>query len=223
MVRNNVSLAVLLNCLQHTDAIYMMAASPKRGGGGPGAKKAGGGGFGAKPKPAAPAPMLESVVAKWPTRLPADSDPCMCGSGDSYGDCCRRYHAAEVAPETPTRVLQSRYSAFAYRLPLHLIRTTHRSNRDWREDKAAWARELNQEGMFDSFVFVGLAPGPEEGGSGADEAFIEFRVDLRNEQTGAEISFRERSRFVREGGGWLYASGDVATDADMGLDVLNRN
>eukprot|EP00962_Isochrysis_galbana_P015383 scaffold4414_cov135-Isochrysis_galbana.AAC.1 len=236
---------------------YMLAGPPRKsGGGGFGGKPADGGGAGAQRKKAGPeAPTLEAVLARWPNRTPADaaSTPCACGSGDSYSDCCRRYHDGLALSETPTRLLRTRYSAFAYRLPGHVIRTTHWTNRDWREDRVAWAKQLNRESMFDSFDFIGLVlvpqqgkpqegaaqvgvaqeEGAQEGGardreegaresvSGTDEAFITFRVALRNRETGAEIAFRERSRFVRERGEWLYASGEVGMDQELGLDVLN--
>jgi uncharacterized protein YchJ len=270
----------------------MLASSPRRGGGFGGKPAGGGGGFGAKRAKAAQpaAPTLEAVLARWPTRLPADaaSTPCACGSGDSYADCCRRYHDGQAVPETPLRVLRTRYSAFAYRLPGHVIRTTHRTNRDWREDKVAWARQLNRESMFDSFEFVRLDPGPEEwgreegpvergapegpqAGAGAEgpqaenapqgaqevgpngtaegptiiadeasnnsdvtsndtedslrkpnEAFISFRVVMRNRETGREMALRERSRFLREKGEWLYASGALDAEGELGLGVLNK-
>jgi SEC-C motif-containing protein len=219
----------------------MLAGPPRKSG--RDNKPAGGGGFGAQRKKAGPeAPTLEAVLARWPTRAPADAaSPCACGSGDSYADCCRRYHEGLALSETPTRLLRTRYSAFAYRLPGHLIRTTHRTNRDWRDDRVAWARQLNREGMFDSFDFLGLQHGPHqageqhekaaeggaqeeprEAGADPDEACISFRVVLRNRETGSEVGVRERSRFVREAGEWLYASGEVGTDGDLGLDILNK-
>lgn len=186
-------------------------------------RKAAGRGFGAKPSPKKAPPTLEEAAARFAHRLPADTQtPCPCGGG-AYEQCCRPYHLGEVLPDSATRVLQSRFSAFAYRLPLHLIRTTHATNRDFRDDGVAWARSLNREGMFDDFEFVRLEAGSEEVGQNDDERYIDFRAVLRPRAGGEEVAFRERSRFLREGGGWLYASGDVVGDG-AGLDdaVLNR-
>lgn len=189
--------------------------------------KGGGGGFGKKPVPEGKKTATQSlaqVCKSFPNRLPGDDGVlCPCGSTTSYADCCQPYHQGTLLPDSPLAVLQSRYAAFAYRLPGHLIRTTARSNRDWRPDEVAWARSLNREGMFDDFVFVGLDAGAVEPGDSADEAYIDFSVRMRPRDGGAEIGFRERSRFVRAGEGWLYASGEVGSD-DAGLDgaVLNR-
>lgn len=107
-------------------ASVTMLAKSKTGGS---SSSGGGGGFGA-PKKAAP--TLDEIVAGWKTRLPADtSTACPCGSGDAYDSCCRPYHIGEKAPESPERCLRSRYSAFAYRLPKHIIRTTDRTNSEY--------------------------------------------------------------------------------------------
>ena len=58
----------------------------------------------------------------------------------------------------------------------------------------------------------------QEPGAFEGEAYIEFAVVMRPRGGGREMTFRERSRFVRVGGGWLYASGDVASDGAL----LNR-
>merc|ERR1712151_761634 len=86
-------------------------------------------GFGAAP------PSLEEVAAKFKTRLPEKANilPCPCGSGDLYEKCCEPYHAGKKYPETPTKVLQSRYTAFTYRLIPYIIETTHPTCRDYRE------------------------------------------------------------------------------------------
>jgi hypothetical protein len=133
------------------------------GGGGFGAKPqrpGGGGGFGAQP------PSLEEVVAGFKTRLPEDANvDCPCGSGVDYQTCCQPCHAGlqsgEGYPmESPEACLRCRFSAFAYRLPLPIIATTHSDNRDYRSDRVAWARMLNRDGMFDDFRFVRLEAGP---------------------------------------------------------------
>jgi len=195
-----------------------------------GSQRIAGGGFGKPVKATAPKASLEAVAAKFNNRLPPDPKcaPCPCGrQGESknkltYSECCQPFHLGERLPDSPTRVLESRFTAFAYRLPLPLIRTTHRSNRDWLDDSVAWARALDREGMFDGFEFVRLEAGPEEASSDR-EAFITFRAVLRPKEGGEELAFTERSRFVREDAqsGWLYASGEVRTDGDDGA-VLNR-
>jgi SEC-C motif-containing protein len=192
----------------------------------------GGGGFGAaaKPNKGKPAPTLESVCAGFVSRLPDESlhadTPCPCG-GPSYLSCCRPYHRGEALVDSPERTLRSRYSAFAYRLPAHIIATTHRTNADYRSDQVAWARQLNRESMFDSYSFERLEIGeierPSEGGEEGPQ-FLSFTVELqpvdeRGKSTRAPpLRFSERSRFLRDDtGAWLYAGGDVTAE---GSDVV---
>ena len=195
-------------------AIVMKRAANSRGKN----KTPAGKGFGAKQpaaKAAKSAKTLDETVAGFATRVPADpSVPCACCSGIAYAECCRPYHLRERVPETPTRTLQTRFSAFAYRLPAHLIRTTSPRNKDYREDFSAWARWMNREGMFDGFHFEKLEAEPEEAGSHADEAFVSFRATLiPREGGGSPQCFLERSQFLRDAeAGWLYGHGDVRTD-----------
>ena len=84
--------------------------------------------------------------------------------------------------------------------------------------------------MFDDFRFARLEVGEAEEGANEREAFLSFRATLRRfsgskDEDGMadEMTLLERSRFVRtKEGGWLYANGEVTTDA-AGLEgaILN--
>jgi len=207
----------------------------KQGGGGSSKKKraaaASNRGFGKAP------PTLEETLATFKSRRPDPSSydrvPCPCGVGNEmYGACCAPYlsDGGEKPILSPTRVLQTRYTAFCYRDVGHIIRTTHPSCRDYQEDKIAWAKELNKNGMFDSFDFVGLTILGEEEHTTTTEAFVEFEVKLRaNQRTGSLLegqvtNVRERSRFLKdeESGSWSYASGDVRSTVE-GVDDIVLN
>lgn len=176
-------------------------------------------GFGTKPPP------FEQVVQSFPTRMVPDAvtQPCPCGSGAVYGDCCAPYHEGARLPEEPSIVLQTRYSAFYYRLIRYIIATTHPACRDFMTNKVKWAKDLDKNGMFDSYEFVSLAPGEPSPGTDENEAFLEFKVKLRaRDGSGQETVVSEKSRFLKEGQEWLYASGEVRSDV-AGLEdaVLN--
>ncbi|CAB9516951.1 UPF0225 protein [Seminavis robusta] len=177
-------------------------------------------GFGAAP------PTLEEVTAKFKTRLPDDAGavPCPCGAGPTYADCCAPYHQQERFPESPLQVLQSRYSAFCYRLVPYIIQTTHATCRDFRDNKVTWAKDLNRDGMFDSFDFIELQPGPEE--IVGSKAYIDFTVRMRSrdgEQQETIVS--EKSLFLIDPDTqiWSYASGEVRSGV-QGLEdtILNQ-
>ena len=195
-------------------------AAKKKGGGGHKKRVASSvKGFGAKP------PTFEQVVAQFKTNLVPDaaSQPCPCGSGATYGDCCAPYHEGFKVAEEPLAVLQTRYSAFYFRIIPYIIATTHPVCRDFRNDKIKWARDLDKNGMFDSYDFVSLERGAASAGANANESFLDFKVKLRaNDGSGQETVISETSRFLKEGDQWLYASGEVRSDV-AGLEdaVLN--
>mmetsp|Transcript_34575 Transcript_34575/g.75692 ORF Transcript_34575/g.75692 Transcript_34575/m.75692 type:complete len:230 (+) Transcript_34575:127-816(+) len=224
------SIILIISVLQSSPSIASAFAAKKKTGG---AKKVRGRrgntsstskGFGQPP------PTFDEIVAGLKDRLPRDasSGDCPCSSGKTYGECCQPYHLGRKSPQSPREVLQSRYSAFAYRLPAYIIDTTHKECRDWREDRIEWLNDLDKAGMFDSYDFIKLEPGPTEAGSTDDEGYIEFKVQLMAksdtiEGKGTVIS--ERSRFLFDGDPpcWRYAGGDVRSDVS-GLNdvVLNK-
>jgi len=253
-----VLLAALNASLPSPTMVQGFAAKNKRKGGGRKSEGKGGGGgsFGGFGKPP---PTLDEVLAKIRIdRVPEDADtlPCPCGSSKAgeesktFAECCGPLlgDSSEEANKTggcktPLQVLQSRYSAFCHRNIGHVIRTTHEKCRDYRDDKIAWAKDLDKAGMFDSFEFVGLEilgdlQNPTEKDENENEAFMDFRVRLRGRSLeesparsrsvssieGEETVISERSRFLRdpESGTWKYAGGDVRSAVE-GLEDTTLN
>jgi len=191
-------------------------------------------GFGEAP------PTLEEVASQFKNRFPDDTEniseaPCACGSGKTYGTCCGYYHRTldEDLPETntPIDLLRSRYTAFAWRLPLYVMESTHPTCSDFRKDKLKWVKDLNKSGMFDSYEFAELKDISQiEQGSDDNEAFVTFKVSLRaNENTGPylqgqEITIQEKSKFLRDGEPlrWRYASGDITSEI-QGIENVKLN
>mmetsp|Transcript_21736 Transcript_21736/g.44683 ORF Transcript_21736/g.44683 Transcript_21736/m.44683 type:complete len:275 (+) Transcript_21736:181-1005(+) len=233
-----------ITCVEALAAAKNRRKGRKPAGGGKG--KGGFSGFGAPPQ------TLEDVLANIKTnRLPKDAPtlPCPCGSSKIFADCCSPLLENAESCQTPLQVLQSRYTAFCYRNIGHVIRTTHDECRDYRDDKVSWAKDLDKEGMFDSFEFVGLeildedgtavtADSQDSGVTDNNEAFMEFRVSLKGRPLeeaplrsrslssieGEETVISERSRFLRnpESGEWKYAGGDVRSTVE-GLEDTTLN
>ncbi|MFC9789580.1 YchJ family protein [Rhodococcus sp. NPDC127528] len=116
---------------------------------------------------------------------------CPCGSGETYGACCGRFHSGEVTAPTAERLMRSRYSAFAVGDADYLLRTWHPSTRPDRLDLDPDQRWLRLDvvattggGMFDA------------------AGTVEFVAYYR--ESGIRESLHENSRFVREDGQWLY-------------------
>ena len=178
-------------------------------------------------------PKVEEL--EFPSRIPPNAleQPCPCGTieGALYKDCCAPFHNKEQLPQSPREVLKTRYSAFAWRMPLYVIETTHSACRDFKKDKIKWSKELNRNGMFDSYDFVKLDVGEEIISEDDDgEGFIDFKVLLKANKSsgehieGQDILVQEKSRFLRTSdGGWKYAGGEVTSNVS-GLEgtVLNN-
>ena len=247
-----VAMAVSLSSSSTTVEALAAAKNRRRGGKSSGGAKGkiGFGGFGTPP------PTLEDVLSTIKTtRLPKDalSLPCPCGSSkteneesvkETYAECCGPLIEKAGSCRTPQQVLESRYTAFCYRNIGHVIRTTHEECRDYRADKVTWAKDLDKEGMFDSFEFVGLKILDSEDGTkdeassnnenSENQAFMEFQVRLKGRSLedarslssieGEETVISERSRFLRdpETGEWKYAGGDVRSTV-QGLEDMTLN
>lgn len=117
---------------------------------------------------------------------------CPCGAGHLYERCCGIWHAGLPAGNAAS-LMRSRYSAFVLRDAQYLLATWHPSRRPLQI-------------AFDSHqTWLGLTV-IEMHVAGADAAEVEF---IARSRIGAspEIRHHERSRFVREGGVWLYVDG----------------
>lgn len=96
--------------------------------------------------------------------------------------------------------MRSRYAAYALGLIDYVMDTTDPEGPQAREDRDAWAVDL--EGFVRATRFVGLEV--RGSGSDGDEGWVTFRAGLVQGQRDA--SFVEKSRFVRRDGRWLYVS-----------------
>lgn len=99
--------------------------------------------------------------------------------------------------------MRSRYTAYAQGNVRHLIRTTHPLSPHAQQDDARWADELTR--YCNSVRFVRLEV--LEAGAEGDVGFVTFIAYFQH--GGREATLRERSRFERLGGRWLYRDGDA--------------
>ena len=77
------------------------------------------------------------------TRVPKDPEvACACGSKRTYANCCKKFHDSGEAPDDPINLIRSRYSAFAYRLPGYIMRTTAQGSADWKINQNQWEKEI---------------------------------------------------------------------------------
>ncbi|MBF4462569.1 MULTISPECIES: YchJ family protein [unclassified Rathayibacter] len=129
------------------------------------------------------------------------ADSCPCGSRRHYADCCRPAHLGEEPSPTAERLMRSRYSANVLGSAAYLLASWHPSTRPPRID-------LDDDVRWRRLQIVDTAAG----GEGDVEGLVEFRASYRS-AAGAGL-VHERSRFLREGGRWLYVDGEILSGGD---------
>lgn len=130
---------------------------------------------------------------------------CPCGSGKSYLNCCKVFHEGKL-PKTALELMKSRFSAFAVGNVDYIINTTHEDNDEYSNDRSQWEDDI--QNVINSTDFNSLKI--VEFIDGEDEAYVTFTLGLT--QKGLDVSFTEKSKFLKIDGKWLYRSGDFLED-----------
>lgn len=118
---------------------------------------------------------------------------CPCSTGLPYDECCGPLHHGERAAPTAAQLMRSRFSAFAVGDAAYLLRSWHPSTRPSSielDDALRWYR-------LDVLR-------TERGGPLDRDGVVEFVAHHRSPDGVGEL--HEVSRFVREGGRWLYVA-----------------
>lgn len=120
---------------------------------------------------------------------------CPCGSGKPYAACCGRFIEGNEPAPTAEALMRSRYTAYTLLKEDYLLATWHPSTRP---PSLGLAQEVPTK-------WLGLEVKRHEQ-QDADHAIVEFVA--RYKVQGRAHRLHEVSRFVREGGRWLYVDGD---------------
>ncbi|MDW4908148.1 YchJ family protein [Streptomyces sp. ADMS] len=124
--------------------------------------------------------------------VPVQSSTCPCGLAETYEKCCGRFHRGEASAPTAETLMRSRYSAFVEQDEPYLLRTWHPDTRPARvafDPGMRWTGlEILEAGDGTAFHTTGT---------------VTFRASYRGG------SLRERSRFERVDGAWVYVDGDI--------------
>ncbi len=124
-----------------------------------------------------------------PAREPT---PCPCGNAAGYAHCCERWHSGvlHLAAPTAEALMRSRYSAYVLGLHRYLLDTWHPSTRPA-------AIEPDPPGLKWLGLEVRECRAIDE--KNATVAFI-----ARSKLGGQAHRLREKSRFERVNGQWMY-------------------
>jgi len=126
---------------------------------------------------------------------------CPCGSGKTYGDCCRLYHTGKAIPTTAEVLMRSRYSAYFFRLADYLYATTHPDNRSL-EMKAELERTIDDY-LWRKLSIISVSKGTAEDKKGKVEFIAQFH------HNGNFDELHEHSRFRKVRGSWKYLDAKV--------------
>jgi uncharacterized protein YchJ len=171
-------------------------------------------------------------------------EPCPCGSGETYTQCCGRLHKDSnvFRQATPADVVRARYSAYARKDADFLMSSTHPKHKDYNGDNRSTWKETIKTNMYDKFDFTKCVIVKEEMKSPSsssaeqpesDQAIVQFIAEMTLRATGEVTSFMETSTFERSGSSsssalqsaWLYRDGlieAVPTTVESG-DSENDN
>ena len=127
---------------------------------------------------------------------------CPCGSQKKYKNCCKIFHCGEK-PKNALELMKSRYSAFASNVSSYVIETTHRENPEFSHDTESWEKDIHD--FFDHSVFKKLEI--YDSIDREDEAYVTFKATIF--QGAIDVSFVEKSKFLKVNNQWLYHSGEI--------------
>lgn len=134
------------------------------------------------------------------------SDPCPCGSGRDFADCCAPALAGERPAATAERLMRSRFTAFVRGDSAYLLASWHPRTRPASLD-------LQDQPRWERLEILGTEAGREADDSGRVEFAAHYRTDA-----GAGC-LHEISRFVREAGRWFYLDGIQPKPAKPGRNA----
>lgn len=98
--------------------------------------------------------------------------------------------------------MKSRYSAFAVNDANYIIKTTHPKNSDFSEDIQKWKKSIlsfSKNSLFKQLEILEFIEDKEV-------SFVTFHATIY--QKDEELSFTEKSKFLKIQNQWLYHSGE---------------
>ncbi len=126
---------------------------------------------------------------------------CPCGSLKKYKNCCRIFHYGEN-PQNALELMKSRYSAFVAHDSSYIIKTTHKENPEYTSDIQAWEDSITEFSSHTDFKNLEIIDFNEEN----ELAFVTFKATIF--QGAIDVSFTEKSKFLKIDDVWLYHSGE---------------
>ncbi|MBI5041189.1 MAG: YchJ family protein [Gammaproteobacteria bacterium] len=133
-------------------------------------------------------------------------EPCACGSGRVFAECCGPVLSGQRLPETAEALMRSRFTAFVRGDAGYLLSNWHPRTRPAELDLADQPTWERLEIVY------------REAGLATDSAGqVEFIAHYRTAAGAGRL--HERSKFVREQGRWFYVEGVRPAPAKPGRNA----
>jgi SEC-C motif-containing protein len=118
-----------------------------------------------------------------------------------YKKCCKLFHDG-LSPSSALELMKSRYSAFAVQKSEYIISTTHNLNSDFTNDLKSWSNDIMHFSKNTKFEKLEILDFIDD----EVESFVTFKATLFQDEK--DISFIEKSRFLKSENKWLYVDGE---------------
>jgi len=125
------------------------------------------------------------------------NESCFCGNQLSFSQCCKPYLEAKVSPDTPEKLMRSRYSAYALGgYGEYLLKT-------WFPPMAKNLSVIELSEKTQQWINLDVL------GSGQkdNEGWVEFKATYQEEKVKSIL--HEKSVFTRIGAQWFYIGGEI--------------
>ncbi len=129
------------------------------------------------------------------------NNTCPCGSSIKYKKCCKPFHEQINFPKNALELMKSRYCAYALEKSEYIIFTTHPNNIDYKENKNSWNEDILDFCKNTKFEKLEILDFIDD----KDESFVTFKANII--QNNEDVSFVEKSRFIKINEKWLYIDG----------------
>jgi SEC-C motif-containing protein len=125
-------------------------------------------------------------------------EPCPCGSGQTYEQCCMPIIKGDQPAQSAEALMRARYSAHVKSEIDFIVNSTHTSERGKvdRNRLVAWTKRSE---------WLGLEILSAEGGQEDKTGTVEFMARYR--EKGRRINHHELASFIQENGHWYFKDG----------------
>ncbi|CAM4397525.1 YchJ family protein [Pseudoalteromonas ostreae] len=129
---------------------------------------------------------------------------CLCGSEQSYSDCCEKLHLGNRQATSPEQLMRSRFVAYALKNAKYIYQT-------YAQEKQAEnpIKEIADFANSCRFIKLTVFSADQQEHTGC----VEFCVSYFYQNLFCQL--HEKSSFIKEDGQWRYLDGEIFPIADI--------